>query len=572
MRMTTRPELRGGFGMVASSHWIASGVGMGVLERGGNAFDAAVAAGLTLQVVLPHLNGPGGEVPAVFWSADRGEPLVLCGQGVAPQRATIAAYQERGHDLIPGVGLLAACVPGAFDGWMLLLREFGTWRLKDVAEMAIHYADHGFPVTTSMEGAIRAAEPGLRDWPGSAEIYLPAPAAGERFRNRDLAATYRRIVTDASGGTREHEIDRAREIFYNGFVAEALHNFSEQNEGLLTGDDLATWRASLEPPIRYDFYGRTICKPGPWSQGPVFLQQLALLEGLGLEALELGSVEYVHTVIECAKLAFADRDAFYGDPEFVDVPLARLLSRSYNDERRPLVDETASYELRPGGGRLPPSGGAGRSGAGAGEPTRAVGAGEPTRGDTVHLDVADRYGNVVSVTPSGGWLQSSPTVPDLGFPLGTRAQMFWLDEHHPNALAPGKRPRTTLSPSLATQHGEPRLAFGTPGGDQQDQWSLAFFLAHALFGRNLQEAIDEPAFHTEHLVSSFYPRQTELGAVEAEARLGPAVIAGLRERGHDVRTEPEWALGYVTAAGRQADGQLVAGASPRGMHAYACGR
>jgi gamma-glutamyltranspeptidase/glutathione hydrolase len=560
---TTRPELRGTVGMVASTHWLASAAGMSVLERGGNAFDAAVAAGIVLQVVEPHLNGPGGDLPAVFWSAGRGEPLVLCAQGPAPAAATIERFRALGLDLIPGTGLLPACVPGAFDGWMLLLRDFGTWRLADVLEPAIAYAERGYPVVPGIVRTIEAVEDQLREWPASAALYLPAPPAGRLFRNAELAATYRRIADESRGGGREEEIDRARDAWYRGFVAEAFDRFSSANGGLLAGDDMARWSATLERPLTYDFRGTTVCKAGPWSQAPVFLQQLALLDGFDLEAMGLGSVEYVHTVVECAKLAFADREAFYGDPAFVDVPVERLLSRAYADERRGLVGETASSELRPGGGRLPPQV--------TGAPELA-GAGEPTRGDTVHLDVADRHGNVFSATPSGGWLQSSPVVPGLGFPLGTRAQMFWLDEEHPSALAPGKRPRTTLSPSLALKGGEPYLAFGTPGGDQQDQWTLTFFLAHTVFGLDLQAAIDAPGFHTDHFPSSFYPREARPNSLAVEARIGVETIRGLRERGHSVEVAGDWTLGRVSAAGREPDGILKAAANPRGMQGYAVGR
>ena len=548
--------------MVASTHWLASAAGMAVLERGGNAFDAAVAAGLVLQVVEPHLNGPGGDLPVVFWSADREEPLVLCAQGVAPAAATIGTFRELGHDIVPGVGLLAACVPGAFDGWMLLLREFGTLRLDDVLGYAIGYAEGGYPVVPAITATIERVEPLLRSWPGSAELYLPAPPLGSLFRNRQLAATYRRICDEARGGSRDEEIERARDVFYRGFVAEEIDGFCGAGGGFLSGDDLGSWRATLEPPATYDYAGHTVCKTGPWGQGPVFLQQLALLEGFDLEELGLGTAAYVHIVTECAKLAFADREAFYGDPDIAEVPLERLLSSDYNDERRLLVADTASLELRPGGGRLPQLVAA-ESGAGAGEPTLA--------GDTVHLDVADRFGNLVSATPSGGWLQSSPTIPSLGWPLGTRAQMFWLEEGLPSSLAPRRRPRTTLSPSLALRGGDPYLAFGTPGGDQQDQWSLHVFLAHVHFGLDLQAAIDQPEFQTDHSPSSFFPRSAEPGSLTVEARLEPAVIEELRRRGHVVDVADPWSLGRVSAVARE-DAQLKAGTNPRGMQGYAVGR
>jgi gamma-glutamyltranspeptidase/glutathione hydrolase len=289
------------------------------------------------------------------------------------------------------------------------------------------------------------------------------------------------------------------------------------------------------------------------------------------------TAEYIHTVVECAKLAFADREAYYGDPRFVDVPLNGLLDPSYAETRRALVGEDASYELRPGtvGGRFPrlPQPPAAVTGgpAGAGEPT--VSRDDLGSGDTCHVDVVDRHGNMVSATPSGGWLHSSPVIPGLGFPLGTRAQMFWLTEGLPNSLAGGKRPRTTLTPSLALRGGEPYLAFGTPGGDQQDQWSLNFFLSHVHFGLNLQEAIDAPNFHTEHFPSSFYPRKAAPGKIVVEDRLEPDVIAGLRARGHDLDVVDGWSLGRLSAVSRNTiDGSLRGAANPRGMQGYAVGR
>jgi gamma-glutamyltranspeptidase/glutathione hydrolase len=557
VRFTTRPELRGTFGMVASTHWLGSAAAMSVLERGGNAFDAAVAAGFVLQVVEPHLNGPGGEVPAVFWSAERREPLVLCGQGVAPRAATIDRFRALGHELVPGTGVLAACVPGAFGAWLLLLREFGTWRLEDVLEVAIGYAERGFPLVERIRDTILLHEELLRGWPGSAALYLPAPEAGALFRNAALAATYRRIVDESRGGSREEEIERARRVFYEGFVADEIDRFCAAEGGLLTGDDLASWRATLEPPATYEYRGLTVCKTGPWGSGPVALQQLALLSGFDLA--ELTEAELVHVVVECAKLAFADRDALYGD---ADVRLDILLSDEYASERRALVREEAAAEVAPGFGRLPR----------APEAAPLAGAGEPTRGDTVHLDVADRFGNLVSATPSGGWLQSSPVIPALGWPLGTRAQMFWLEEGLPSSLHPGARPRTTLSPGLALRQGEPYLAWGTPGGDQQEQWAFHAFLRHIDLGLNLQEAIDAPEFHTDHLVSSFYPRGIAPRSLALEAHFGARTVADLQRRGHEVTLWPPWSLGRVSAVAREPDGLLRAGANPRGMQGYAVGR
>jgi gamma-glutamyltranspeptidase/glutathione hydrolase len=554
---TTRPELRGSFGMVASTHWLASAVGMSVLERGGNAFDAAAAAGFTLQVVEPHLNGPGGEVPAIFWSAAHGEPLVLCGQGVAPAAATIERFRELGYELVPGTGALAACVPGAFGGWLLLLREFGTWRLEEVLAFAIGYAEDGFPVLERMRFVIERDASLLDGWPTSRALYLPAPVVGTRFRNPALAATYRRILDEARGGSREDEIERARRVFYEGFVANEIERFCRAEGGLLTGDDMASWRATLEPVVTFDYQGVTVCKTGAWASGPVALQQLALLAGF--DVATLSEAELVHVVTECAKLAFADRDALYGD---ADVPLETLLSREYNDERRRLVTDEASADHAPGLARLP------RVVAVAAAP----GGGEPTGGDTVHLDVADRFGNMLSATPSGGWLQSSPVIPALGWPLGTRAQMFWLEDGLPSSLRPRTRPRTTLSPGLALRDGAPWLAWGTPGGDWQDQWALHVFLRHVERGLNLQEAIDAPEFNTDHLIASFHPRGFARRSLALEGRFGGEVVEDLRRRGHEITVWPDWSLGRVTAVSREPDGLLKAAANPRGMQGYAIGR
>jgi gamma-glutamyltranspeptidase/glutathione hydrolase len=543
--------------MVASTHWLASQTGMAVLERGGNAFDAAVATGFVLQVVEPHLNGPGGEVPAVFWSVDRGEPLALCGQGVAPSGATIERFHALGHELIPGTGVLAACVPGAFGGWLLLLRDFGTWRLEDVLEFAIGYSEHGYPLHERIRATIELNEELIAGWPGSRELYLPAPEAGALFRSPALAATYRRIVDESRGGEREEEIERARIAYYEGFVAEEIHRFSELAGGFLTGDDMASWQATIEPVATLGYRDLTVCKTLPWAAGAVGLQQLALLEGFDLA--DMSAAEFVHVIVECGKLAFADRDALYGDGE--DVPLDTLLSREYNDERRALVGADASAEYQPGLGRLPALRGV----------AATVGSGEPGRG-TVHIDIADRFGNMISATPSGGWLQSSPVIPSLGWPLGTRAQMFWLEEGLASSLKPGTRPRTTLCPGLALRDGRPYLAWGTPGGDQQEQWALHAFIRHVDLGMNLQEAIDAPEFHTDHLISSFFPRGFVSKSLALESRFESRTVRDLQRRGHDVSLWPAWSAGRVTAVAREPDGLLRAGANPRGMQGYAVGR
>jgi gamma-glutamyltranspeptidase / glutathione hydrolase len=590
---TTRPEIDGTFGVVASTHWIATAVGMAALEKGGNAFDAAVATAFTLQVVEPHLNGPGGDVPVILHDARRGRTEVICGQGPAPAGATIAHYRALGLDMVPGSGLLAACVPGAFDTWMLLLRDYGTLRLGDVLAPAIAYAGDGFPLVERASATIATVADLFRQhWPSSAAVYLPGgkvPEPGALFANPALAQTYRRILREAeSAGTdRAAQIERARKVWSQGFVAEAIDAFCRKphmdtsgtaHAGVLRGADMAKFAARVEPPLTFAYGRYTVCKAGPWSQGPVLLQQLALLKGFDLDGLDPTGPDFIHLQVEAAKLAYADRESFYGDPDFVEVPMATLLSEAYNAERRKLIGETASLELRPGSVegfgavielQREPGERAAVSAYGAGEPT--VGRIGQVRGDTVHFDIIDRAGNMVSSTPSGGWLQSSPVVPELGFCLGTRAQMFWLDESHPAGLAPGKRPRTTLSPTLALRDGEPYLAWGTPGGDQQDQWTTQFLLRHVHAGMNLQEAIDAPAWHTEHFPSSFWPRTARPGVLVVEGRLPQATVRELERRGHLVEVGPDWSEGRLTAASREG-GRRRAAANPRGMQGYAAGR
>ena len=591
---TTRPEILGTFGVVASTHWLASATAMAMLEKGGNAFDAAAAGGLALQVVEPHLNGPGGDLPLLLYSAREDRVRVICGQGPAPQAATIEAYRGLGLDLVPGAGLLAAVVPGAMDAWLLMLRDYGSMPLRAALEPAIAFAREGYPLLPMISATIgRMREMFETEWPSSAAVYLPGgevPEAGSIFRNPALAGTYERVLREAetAGHGREGQIEAARRAWYRGFVAEAIDAFcrnelmdssGRRHRGLLSASDMNAWQASYEEPLGCDYHGYTMLKAGPWSQAPVALQQLLLLKGFDLGSLTATDPEFVHTAVECAKLAFADREAFYGDPDFVEVPMATLLSDAYNDGRRGLIDARASHELRPGriegfGGRAGPA----RRGPLPDEAhAGAHGIGEPTvmradrRGDTCHIDVIDRHGNMVSATPSGGWLQSSPVIPGLGFCLGSRAQMFWLEDGLPGSLAPGKRPRTTLSPSMAFKDGRPYLAFGTPGGDQQDQWALAVFLRHVHFGMNLQEAIDAPAFSTAHFPSSFYPREHRPGHLAIEGRFPKATLDELGRRGHDLEVSEDWSLGRVVACAK--DGPVLkAAANPRHMQNYAIGR
>jgi len=588
---TTRPEIQGTFGVVTATHWLATAVGMGILERGGNAFDAAAATAFTLQIVEPHLNGPGGDAPIMLYDSRADRVEVVCGQGPAPAGATIAHYRGLGLDLVPGTGMLAPCIPGSFDAFLLMLRDYGTLPLADILAPAIGYARHGHPLLERASATISTVADLMREhWPTSAALWLPGgdvPEPGVMFRNIALAKTYERVLKEAGGqGAREAAIDRARAVWAQGFVAEAIDDFCRTQElmdvsgrrhrAVLTGHDMAGWRARIEAPIFYDYGRYRVMKPTAWCQGLVTLQQLALLKGFALDGLDPAGPDFIHWQVEAAKLAFADRDTYYGDPDFVDVPIETLLSDAYNDERRRLIGAEASLEQRPGvipgfGKALSVARGAAAAstGGGAGEPT--VGRLGDSRGDTVHFDIIDRWGNMVAATPSGGWLQSSPTIPSLGFCLGTRAQMFVLDADHPAGLAPRKRPRSTLSPTLALRDGKPYLAWGTPGGDQQDQWIPQMFLRHVHAGLNLQESIDAPAWHSEHFPSSFWPRQARPGVLALEGRVPARTAEELRRRGHIVEIGPDWSEGRLVAAARDTD-RLRAAANPRGMQGYAAGR
>jgi gamma-glutamyltranspeptidase/glutathione hydrolase len=577
-----RPTIMGTHGMVATEHYLSAFIGATILRQGGNAVDAAVAAIFAEGVVNPHMHTLGGEVPMLIASAATGQVVALNGNTAAPQGATIDWFTQHGMTLIPGEGLLAAGVPAACDALLTALEQFGTMALAEVLEPALALARDGFPMHPGLRGpsdylpfSIWHHQHKLREqWPSSAQLYMPhgrLPEVGEIWRNPDLARTFSLLLEAeraAAPQGRAAGLQAARDVFYRGAIAQHIVTFAQHHGGLLELDDLATFRTKIEAPASVFYRGYEVFKCGPWSQGPVFLQQLRLLEGYDLCALGHNSPAYIHTVTEASKLAFADREAYYGDPDFVHVPLPELLSDTYTAARRQLIDpDRAALDLRPG---QPYSGAALRSGQGA-----LVGR-EWQRG-TVHVAVVDSERNLVAATPSGAWLGGSPVVEGVGFPLTTRIQVFYLDPSHPNALAPRKHPRTTLTPSLVRRDGKPFMAFGTMGLDQQDQWTLQFFLNVVDFGMSLQEAIEAPKFSSRHFPSSVYPHTANPGLLRVEGRIPYEVQRALQAKGHEISIQPDWIEGYVV--GVQVDnerGVVYGGADPRGelatlLPAYAIG-
>lgn len=586
-RFTTRPVVQGRFGVVSSGHYLASEVALRILNAGGNAVDAGVAGVFALTVLKPQSCGIGGESPMLLWrppaEVARGadglpNPVAINGQGTAPRAATIEWFRSQGMAMIPGDGLLAPTVPATFDACIEALRIGGRLGIAEVLEPSVELARDGFALYPSLREQIARHQDKYRQaYPSTGAVCLDdgrVPDVGWWYRQPEWAATFQGVLDAAVRARpqgRHAELRAARDHFYRGPIAARLAEFARSteirdasgraNRGLIDGDDFAGYRTRLEELVSIRYRGLDVHKCDSWTQGPVFLQQLRLLEGFDLPALGHNTPEYIHLLVEAAKLAFADRERWYGDPEFAQVPMDRLLSADYAAARRTLIDRAqASAEMRPGDA--------------AARPAEFVGGGPVlTAGDTTHIDVIDADGRMFAATPSGGWLESSPVVPGLGFPLGSRLQVFNLDPSHPNSLRPGKRPRTTLTPSLATRNGQPELAFGTPGGDQQDQHTLQVFLNIVEFGMDLQAAMDAPLFHTSHFPSSFYPHEAFPKRVVVEGRIPEATVGALRARGHEVVVAGDWELGQVNVVRFHPDtGRIEGGASPRSMVAYAMGR
>lgn len=578
----TRPLIMGTRGVVVSGHHQASDAGLTMLKKGGNAVDAGVATVFAQAVVEFDRFGIGGEVPVLIYLAGEKKVVSLSGQGVAPRAATIEWFRSRDIDLVPMDGFLPATVPSVVDTLILALDRYGTLSLGEVLGPAIDLAARGFAVHPEFKMHIEEQEARFRsEWTTSGKIFLPGnkvPEIGDLFVQTDLARTLKRLV-DAEAAHREAGrsagLRAARDLFYEGEMAEEMVAFQKsfksrdangfESAGLLEVEDLVNFHSHVEEPTRTTYRGVDIYKAGFWTQGPVLLQALNIIEGYDLKALGHNSSDYIHLLAEAMKLAFADREWYYADPDFVGVPQRGLLSKEYAAKRRDLIDlRRASLTLRPGD-PYPFQQQQAES-----RPIPAAIEFRPGEAGTTGTRVADAEGNVFSATPSGGWFRHSPIVEGLGFVLGTRGQIFWLDEDKANKLEPGKRPRSTLTPSLALKDGKPFLAWGTPGGDVQDQVNLQFLVNVVDFGMDIQEAIDAPYFQILDFPSSFYPRQFSPGGMRLEDRIDSAVFEKLQQMGHRTNRAGDWSLGDTTALMVDVKRRMLFGAaSPRRDKSYA---
>lgn len=561
------PRLFGTNGAVTSEHYLAANAGADILKAGGNAIDAAVAAALVEGVVNPHQHTFCGECPMIIQMADWKSPVVINGNTMAPAAADVNAYRHRGLNEVPDTGILAAGVPAAPGALTLALEQFGNLCFEEVADAAINLARDGFPLH---RGLLHMADFGIvdnqsrfsGDWANTAEIYLPAgtvPIPGQLINNSALANLLETMVTAerTASGSREAGIAAARNEFYRGDIATEIVHHSNARDGLLTRQDFESFRTEIESAVSVSFGNIQVFKCGPWNQGPALLQTLSIVKNFPLQSMAHNRTEYLHTVIESVKLAFADREQWYGDPNMVNVPITSLLDDRYGKLRARLVDATrANPEVRPGdpmhGQALLPE--TERHGG------RSWGHG------TVHVDSIDSAGNMVSATPSGAWLKSSEVVKALGVPLGNRLMTFYLEpSNHPNIIAPNKRPRTTISPTLVHRDGKPWMVYGSMGGDQQDQWMLQFILNRAVFNMTIAEAIEAPKFSSHHVPGFFAPHERFPNRVNIEPRVGENVIKHLESLGHEVERVPDWTEGFLLAIERDPQtGVLEAGYDPRG--------
>ena len=572
-----RGEVRATHGLVAAGRTFTVDAGARMMTAGGNAVDGGVASIFAAAVVEISHFGLGGEAPIIIYSARDRRVIVINGQGSAPKAANPQLFA--GKDVIPGNGPLGATIPAAVDSASIALSKYGTKSLAEVLQPAIELAD-GFPMYEFLHHYLETERRSCEPYAWTMQTYYPGgriTPVGEMFRQPNLAATLRALAAAekqalASGASREQAIQAGRDAFYKGPIARDMTAAVREAGGVMTEDDLASYAGKIEEPVSAPYRGYTVYKAGFWNQGPSLLQTLRILEGFDLRAMGAGSPDAIHTTVEAIKLAYADRDRYYGDPDFVKVPGDVLLSAPYATARRALIDpKHASLEQRPGDPfRSTPTGELGAVGSArlqAGDPVvRQTTELEKEHGDTTSLQVVDAAGNLFSATPSSGWLLGGAFVAGkTGVPMSNRMQAFHLDPASPNVLAGGKRPRTTLTPTIVLKDGKPFLAIGTPGGDSQDQQILLVLLNIIDFGMDVQRAIEAPRVNSLHPVSSFDNHRAQPGVLEVESSLPPSVVAELRARGHVLAMRPPFGIstGIVAAGIDPATGQLRGGADLR---------
>ncbi|HEV2363537.1 MAG TPA: gamma-glutamyltransferase [Caulobacteraceae bacterium] len=561
-----RPTIAGTRHVVAAGHYLAAEAAFQILEAGGNAIDAGVAAGLCMGVVQSELVNIAGVAPIILYVAESDEIVTISGLGWWPKALDPQLFEREHGGRIPE-GILRTVVPAAPDAWITALARYGTMSFADIAGAAIGFARDGFVMYPLMAELLETYADGYRRWPSSAAVYLPGgrpPRPGEVFVQKDLAGSLRYMADCERGalrGGREAGLKAARDAFYLGDIARTITRFHEANGGLLRMEDLAAFHAEVEPPLAASFGGARVYSCGPWCQGPAMLQMLTMLEGADLEGLGHNSDAYLHMLAETVKLAFADRHAAFGDPRYVEVPLARLLDRTYCQERRGLIDPDRAFPDMPASGL-------GQTGPGSPRPAHAHPA--PAL-DTSYVAVIDRAGNVFSATPSDV-SYDTPVIPGTGLCPSSRGSQSWADPAHPSGVAPGKRPRLTPAPFLARGPEGGFTAFGTPGGDVQLQALLQVWLNLEVFGLSPQAAVEAPRFASYSFPDSFEPHAAHPGGLQVERRVGEDAIAALDRRGHDVALWPEfsWRAGAVCLARQRPGGVVEAAADPR-RPAYALG-
>ncbi|MGI9480208.1 MAG: gamma-glutamyltransferase family protein [Hyphomicrobiaceae bacterium] len=567
--MPLQPPIHGTRHMVSAGHFLATQAGFDILEAGGNAVDAGVASGMALGIVHSDMVQFAGVAPIMIYLAERNEVLTISGLGWWPKAASLEHFIEAHGATIPD-GLLRTVVPAAPDAWIMALEKFGTMSFGDVAAASIRYARDGFSMHHVMRDYLVAHEATYRGYPSSAEIYLPngrLPQVGENFVQSDLARSIQYMVDEEkahAGKGRAAGLEAARDAFYRGDLAAKMTDYHRDNGGWLTREDLAEFASAIEPPVRTTYQGIDVYTCGAWCQGPVLQQMLSLLKGYDLAGLGHNSPDYIHTIAEAIKLSFADRERYYGDPRFVDVPLDRLLSDAYAAERRSMIRPDIAWPELPPAGNLPGQGQPARTTERHGNTSTAS---PPAPADTSYCCVIDRAGNIFSATPSDvSW--DAPVIPGTGFCPSSRGMQSWAVPGHASCVAPGKRPRLTPNPALAIKDGAWAMPFGTPGGDTQCQAMLQVLINHAEFGMPIQEAIEAPRFMTHSQPDTFEPHTAYPGRLTVEGRINPATSDDLAARGHDVERLADMTYktaGMCAITKDLETGILEGGADPRRM-------